>query len=311
MNQLLTILHPNSPLYHSPPQVVLFAVFNPEYSRGVLNNSDEQGMAFSVYEFFWLLSQTTTTLGTWLWDVIMDWGLFQNRKGLRSHLLFRRHVWVYYTAIVLDLVLRFLWTVSLLPQATAGPLYKFQFRVRFFTPPLELFRRSVWSWLRLEHEQSLRDVREGTTAVRDDTLREKRANKSKAERTQRLEEIACEVTRLCKAVQYIGSSTKAKAVVTGSGSMRGGTTTRGGASQADLGTGALDGSTSTSNPGMTNWDEDHAGEADDDDDDDEDALVDAQKNLQKDLVSHRSVVLEVCVVLCSFVGLAIWAVGDH
>jgi hypothetical protein len=293
---------------------VLFAVFNPEYSRGVLNNSDNQGMGFSVYEFFWLLSQTTTTLGTWLWDVIVDWGLFQNRNGLRRHLLFRRHVWVYYTAIVLDLVLRFLWTVSLLPQATAGPLYKFQFRVRFFTPPLELFRRSVWSWLRLEHEQSLRDVQEGTTGVRDDTLREKRAYKSKAERTQRLEEIACEVTRLCKAAKCIGSSNKAKAVATGSDSMRGETaTTRGGASHADLGnTGALGGSASTSNPGMSHWDEDHAGEADDDDYEDEDALVDAQKNLQKDLVSHRSVILEVCVVLCFFVGLAIWAImGDH
>jgi len=229
---------------------MLFAVFNPECSRGVLNNSDQKGISFSVYEFFWLLSQTTTPLGTWLWDVIMDWGLFQNRKGLRSHLLFRRHVWVYYSAIILDLVLRFLWTVSLLAQATAGPLYKFQFRVRFFTPLLELLRPSVWAWLRLEHEQSLRDMREGATVVRDDTLREKRANKSKAERTQRLEGIACEVTRLCKAVQSISTSTKT--VVTSSASRGTTATARVSAAQADLGTaGALDGSTSTSNPGMS------------------------------------------------------------
>jgi len=231
---------------------MLFAVFNPECSRGVLNNSDQKGISFSVYEFFWLLSQTTTPLGTWLWDVIMDWGLFQNRKGLRSHLLFRRHVWVYYSAIILDLVLRFLWTVSLLAQATAGPLYKFQFRVRFFTPLLELLRPSVWAWLRLEHEQSLRDMREGATVVRDDTLREKRANKSKAERTQRLEGIACEVTRLCKAVQSISTSTKTKTVVTSSASRGTTATARVSAAQADLGTaGALDGSTSTSNPGMS------------------------------------------------------------
>lgn len=297
---------PNACKYGISMSVVLFAVFNPEYSRGVLNNKDKQGAAFDAYEFFWLLSQIGTTLGTWWWDVVMDWGLFQNRKGLRSHLLFRRHVWIYYSAIVLDLVLRFLWTVSLLPQATSGFVYDFQVRVRFFTPPLELLRRSIWAWLKLEREQSLRDIEDG---VLEDMLRQKRASKNKAERTRRLEEIANEVTRLCKAVEFAQA--------------------RGAAQQTSRGGKLLDMSTSSSsrtlgrsnnstmNPGVRDWDDDHVGDNNTvEEDEDEDMagyedVLEAQKKLQKDLVSHRSVVVEVCVVLFTFVGLAVWAAGDH
>jgi len=96
----------------------------------------------------------------------MDWALFSTaprQKGdysyrfLRGRLLFRRHIWFYYVAIVLDLILRFLWTLTLLPAATGGPLQYFQYRYKHFLPGVELFRRSMWAWLRFEHEQITRD----------------------------------------------------------------------------------------------------------------------------------------------------------
>lgn len=220
---------------------------------------------------------------------------------------------MYYTAIVLDLVLRIVWTVSLLPQVTVGLLYTFQLRMRFFTPLLELFRRSMWSWLRLEHERSLRNVQEGARAVRSDIFREERAIKSNPERTKRLQDIACEVTRLCKAVQLIEICTETKTAPSGSGSRRGRkATTMIDAACSDLNIACvLDESTTSCNPGMSNWDEDHTDEHEDDEEDDEDALIYAQDNLQMDLISYRSVILEACVLFCFFVVLTTWAVGDH
>jgi hypothetical protein len=44
----------------------------PRYSRGVRNNHDEEGISFSVYDFFLRLSQIATTLGTWLLGSVQE-----------------------------------------------------------------------------------------------------------------------------------------------------------------------------------------------------------------------------------------------
>lgn len=31
----------------------------------------------------WILSYTAATLGTWTWDVVMDWGLWPGHKQVR------------------------------------------------------------------------------------------------------------------------------------------------------------------------------------------------------------------------------------
>lgn len=60
---------------------------------------------------------------TFIWDVYMDWGLFQfgkhggganGRPFLRQELVYSR-TWVYYLAIVLDLLGRFSWVVRFIP----------------------------------------------------------------------------------------------------------------------------------------------------------------------------------------------------
>jgi hypothetical protein len=230
-------------------------------------------------------------------------GLFVDHRGLRPHLLFRRHVWVYYLAIFLDFFLRFLWTVSLLPDATEGGLAYFQLRFRFLTPLLELLRRSMWAWLRLEREQSIRDEQEGlscpvpSAADDDEAKRRKRACKNRQERTRRLAHIREEVARLTKAVQLIRSrhgSTRALHQPPSSKPS------------------AMDGSASRSGmPGVGGWDEDVDEEGVDgegeEDGDDDDEVLESQKVMQQDLVSPRSVVVEVGLVLLTFVGIAVWA----
>ena len=43
----------------------------------------------------------------------------------------------------------------------------------------------------------------------------------------------------------------------------------------------------------------------------EDDTLEAQKVMQRDLVSHRSVVIEVCLVLAVFIGMGMWAIKTH
>jgi len=122
-------------------------------------------LANTTTTFTTTTAATATAASGW-WDVKVDWDLCSTtpkKKGdynypfLRGRLLFRRHIWFYYVAIILDLVLRFLWTLTLLPSATTGPLQYFQYRYKHFLPGVELLRRSMFSWLRFEKEQICKD----------------------------------------------------------------------------------------------------------------------------------------------------------
>jgi hypothetical protein len=100
------------------------------------------------------------------WDVVMDWGLFtvrptcenisalfvepkdrrarhlaaNNRPFLRPLLLYRDNLWIYYVCIFLDLILRFMWTISLVPMDTTLPFVK-PAALSVFLGSLEIFRR--------------------------------------------------------------------------------------------------------------------------------------------------------------------------
>ena len=67
--------------------------------------------------YAWCCSKTVSTFYTIFWDLKMDWGFFSKEDGgnkyLREELVYS-NTWVYYLAIVGDVVLRFLWTVGLI-----------------------------------------------------------------------------------------------------------------------------------------------------------------------------------------------------
>jgi hypothetical protein len=98
-----------------------------------------------------------TSLYKWWWDVVMDWDLFHYSDVpsdgyilLRSELLYTPSA-QYYLAIVVDLILRFVWVVSLAPTETAiSVLNTSQFN--FFFGSLEITRRFVWAHFRMEYE---------------------------------------------------------------------------------------------------------------------------------------------------------------
>lgn len=102
------------------------------------------------------------------WDVAKDWDLdlfsaLRGRSnpnypfGLRHHRFIHAHQ-IYYTVIVLDLVLRCTWSLKLSPHMDhfndlEGGIFVMEL--------LEVFRRWVWIFFRVETEwgESIRDLR--------------------------------------------------------------------------------------------------------------------------------------------------------
>jgi hypothetical protein len=86
-----------------------------------------------------------------IWDLFMDWSLGDpkaRRKFLRPTLAYRKHVWVYYVAMVLDPILRFNWIFYAIYTSDTrhSPL------VSFLVSISEVLRRGMWTLFRVENE---------------------------------------------------------------------------------------------------------------------------------------------------------------
>lgn len=79
------------------------------------------------------------------------------RLFLRRLLMYPSH-YVYYIAIVLDLILRFMWVASLVPKELFGSFVGPQ--LSFFLCSMEIIRRAMWGVFRLEYEH-LKNVQKG------------------------------------------------------------------------------------------------------------------------------------------------------
>lgn len=100
----------------------------------------------------WLMCSVLTTLYSWYWDVVMDWGLGNTRCAhflLRDCLLYAPHC--YYWAICLDGIMRLGWAVYISP----GQVYVRQ-HVILLLGCVELVRRFMWAIFRVEWEHICR-----------------------------------------------------------------------------------------------------------------------------------------------------------
>ena len=89
-----------------------------------------------------------------MWDIKMDWGLFDPKSPNKEYPFLREEIVYsspnyYYFAIIEDLILRFGWTLSV-SLSEIGILHADL--VVSILAPLELFRRFVWNFFRLENE---------------------------------------------------------------------------------------------------------------------------------------------------------------
>ncbi|PKX97195.1 EXS domain-containing protein [Aspergillus novofumigatus IBT 16806] len=87
---------------------------------------------------------------TSVWDLIMDWSLgnpYAKHPLLREVLAFRK-VWVYYAAMVADVIIRFNWIY----YAIFARDMQHSALLSFMVALSEIFRRGVWTIFRVENE---------------------------------------------------------------------------------------------------------------------------------------------------------------
>eukprot|EP00816_Leptocylindrus_hargravesii_P012287 CAMPEP_0196806948 /NCGR_PEP_ID=MMETSP1362-20130617/6884_1 /TAXON_ID=163516 /ORGANISM="Leptocylindrus danicus, Strain CCMP1856" /LENGTH=831 /DNA_ID=CAMNT_0042180649 /DNA_START=208 /DNA_END=2699 /DNA_ORIENTATION=+ len=150
----------NATKYAMSQTVTLFGAFHPLY---LMRENDkyvydedgelyEQSTAgFSLFQWFWLGLFLASSLYSYCWDIFMDWGLGKPEHGfLGPRLMFPRRS-AYYQAMFIDLFLRSMWVLSLIPPNT-GAQFEFPSYLHAVTAALELFRRTMWGFFRLEHE---------------------------------------------------------------------------------------------------------------------------------------------------------------
>uniref|UniRef100_A0A8C0CJW5 Solute carrier family 53 member 1 n=1 Tax=Balaenoptera musculus TaxID=9771 RepID=A0A8C0CJW5_BALMU len=153
-------------------------------SGGLLpNDSEERGHSDTIVFFYlWIVFCIISSCYTLIWDLKMDWGLFDKNAGentfLREEIVYPQKAY-YYCAIIEDVILRFAWTIqisitsmTLLPHS--GDIIATVFA------PLEVFRRFVWNFFRLENEhlnncgefRAVRDISVAPLNADDQTLLE-------------------------------------------------------------------------------------------------------------------------------------------
>ena len=110
----------------------------------------------SPYLYIWIVLRIlSSSYKTW-WDLKMDWGFFDKNAGDNKYL---REVciysskWYYYFAIVQNVILRFIWIVRIYDISylnTNKEVYRDV--VATILAFLEVYRRFVWNFIRLENE---------------------------------------------------------------------------------------------------------------------------------------------------------------
>ncbi|KAJ2885452.1 Signal transduction protein [Coemansia aciculifera] len=108
----------------------------------------------TTWRSVWVASAIANSCFTSLWDLLMDWGLFESRtkhRFLRSELKFER-TWMYYAAIVTDVILRFVWITQISPSFFSFGHAVHSATVAYVAAVLEVVRRFLWNFLRVENE---------------------------------------------------------------------------------------------------------------------------------------------------------------
>ena len=100
----------------------------------------------------WCISAFISGCYSSFWDIVMDWGFYHwNNPNfpLREQLAYKTKLF-YHATIILDIILRFLWVLSVSPEIMYNMIRPEFFALIIFT--LEMFRRGLWNFIRVEYE---------------------------------------------------------------------------------------------------------------------------------------------------------------
>eukprot|EP00434_Breviolum_minutum_P043857 symbB.v1.2.039114.t1/scaffold6356.1/size18794/2 len=136
--------------YCSALPVVFFAMC---HARVVPGLSEASFLTSEDFEVLWALAAIVNSAFSFLWDLVMDWGLLHlmshkcGNFGLRPVLLYPQPAIFYYLAIVLNLIGRTLWSLRWSEQAT---IFLGAFFLSSVQQAAEVLRRCLWNVLRVE-----------------------------------------------------------------------------------------------------------------------------------------------------------------
>uniref|UniRef100_A0A8C8SUK3 Solute carrier family 53 member 1 n=1 Tax=Peromyscus maniculatus bairdii TaxID=230844 RepID=A0A8C8SUK3_PERMB len=153
-------------------------------NKGLLpsNPQERQHSDTVVFFYLWVVFCVISSCYTLIWDLKMDWGLFDKNAGentfLREEIVYPQKAY-YYCAIIEDVILRFAWTIQISITATNFQPHVGDIIATVFAP-LEVFRRFVWNFFRLENEhlnncgefRAVRDISVAPLNADDQTLLE-------------------------------------------------------------------------------------------------------------------------------------------
>ena len=120
--------------------------------------SSDGGGDRGPFFYLWIVSMVASSCYTYTWDIKMDWGLMdgnEDNRFLREEVVYSSKAY-YYFAILEDFVLRLGWAVKLtfvefLVNSEGSPVIEPTI-VTSILAFLEIFRRFVWNFFRLENE---------------------------------------------------------------------------------------------------------------------------------------------------------------
>ena len=101
---------------------------------------------------FWVIFASISGCYSSYWDIIMDFGYFEKNSDnwpLRKMTLYKNKN-LCIIAIPLDIILRFLWMLSISPEIMNEIIWPEFLAFILFT--LEMFRRALWNFIRVEYE---------------------------------------------------------------------------------------------------------------------------------------------------------------
>ncbi|XP_017778103.1 PREDICTED: xenotropic and polytropic retrovirus receptor 1-like [Nicrophorus vespilloides] len=120
----------------------LFTIYSDRYTS----------MFENPFFYLWLTSSLLSSCYAYTWDIRLDWGLFDSKAGdnkfLREEIVYPS-TYFYYFGIVEDLLLRFSWAFSM--SLTELGYIHAELMITILAP-LEVFRRFIWNFFRLENE---------------------------------------------------------------------------------------------------------------------------------------------------------------
>ncbi|KAJ1612369.1 SYG1/ERD1 like integral membrane protein [Cryptosporidium canis] len=100
----------------------------------------------------WFTCYIIGTIYMFIWDIYMDWGLFQEKASfLRAKSMYPS--WYYFFVAFYNLIGRLTWAITLIPITIIDDIQINAALINLCVATIEVFRRSLWCTIRLEWEQ--------------------------------------------------------------------------------------------------------------------------------------------------------------